>query len=62
MATRSKKAIPIAETYTVTNYSVECPHCHTVLKYGNINKGNLRIECWTCNKPITLDWGNVNGR
>lgn len=56
---KSKKGYPIASTYTDSHYEMKCPHCNLIMKYGNITKGNLRIECWTCKKPIDIVWDEV---
>lgn len=52
---RAKKAEAQIKIVTIKQYSISCPHCHTVL-IGGFNDYTLRFKCVNCQNPIEIIW------
>ena len=50
---RKKKAKVLYKMQQSKIYSVQCPHCGTLLE-GMINENILAIKCYYCKNPIEL--------
>jgi hypothetical protein len=51
---RKKKATVLHRTQQSKIYSVQCPHCKTLLEGNMINENILVLKCYHCENPIEL--------